>query len=813
MKRKIWKAVMTVVVAGAAWIVGTMTGTDRVSASYNYAMTGAEAAGTVTITAKPGAASVNGYGRVDGYQVTYSINRANWQAFDEKTGGYFITGNSLYAGGGCKFAYHTSGGQIWEDGAIILGYLADGTQIARCDATSDTVSCTFTAASLEQIPDYIAYAYEPAGSAYLHIENDLGINGHIWCYQSTKNAGVHFGDWADETAPDLEVKAAPAGRTVSVGGKQWGTAAKLQLGAADHQSGAGGIRIYQNGSLLREISNTSGQTAMQAEYQIGQNGVYEADCYDRLGNTGARKSVAVSCIDGEAPVISRLSVKDTDYVRQTVIIATAADSGCGLSDTAYSWNGEAWCKDKEWKAEENGTYTLKVRDALGNESRTSVTVSNIDREAPELSVNVTPAGKVMTYLGVLWSTEAELSAEAADGKSGMQEIRVLDSTGEILARTQTEEGAKAEKLAVKEIKIKNGRYKILAADVLGNNRESDEIQMTHIDGDAPVIKAIRQTEAEKGKITLVIDAADNEGGIGLAELPYSIDGGKTWQKEPVFVIDQNGTYDICVMDRLGQTAYAETKVTGVQEQKGEKTEDDQENEEPGDNPDDNPGNNPDDNAKTDENPDDGGESEENPGTEKGDQGTQAEPPKKSGITTVTGNVKKALRENLHLTRQEPSVSSNSVPKERVREKTIQPPKDYAKAEEKEVTALTPQPTEDKKTDAVQKAIGIALAALFAAGCLGLILYLLLFYLRYSCVLYAVDEEQKRCRLCRLPVKEGGDDWYIEVPDRKLGLCGTGRYLLVFHPSFAKEEEGMYVVIDIDGKTLREKAAREIEIAI
>ena len=97
---------------------------------------GAEETGTVTVSVRSGAAWANGYSTLGGYRVTYTITRGDWTGFDDRFGGFFIVGNDMDVNGGCQFAYHTSGGEIWEDGAVTLGHLKDGRQIARCDVAS-----------------------------------------------------------------------------------------------------------------------------------------------------------------------------------------------------------------------------------------------------------------------------------------------------------------------------------------------------------------------------------------------------------------------------------------------------------------------------------------------------------------------------------------------------------------------------------------------------------------------------------------------------------------------------------------------------
>ena len=156
--------------------------------AYDYNMTGAYEGGEVVITPLRGNTTHNGFAALAGYQVQYQITN-EWLAFSQLDGGYFYTGNSIDASGGCHFAYHTSGGAIWEQGALVLGAI-EGEQQARVDAVQDTVSYSFTVKEIEQLPNYIAYVYDPAGSIYLHITEERGKNAHVWFYKNLKDASI-----------------------------------------------------------------------------------------------------------------------------------------------------------------------------------------------------------------------------------------------------------------------------------------------------------------------------------------------------------------------------------------------------------------------------------------------------------------------------------------------------------------------------------------------------------------------------------------------------------------------------------------------
>lgn len=761
MKNRIWKTFLK----GIAVMVCTITLAALYplqAYAYNYQRTGALESGTVTIVEVAGSKTANGYSSSGGYRVTYTIEQSDWLAFYDVLGGYFLTGNQLNPSGGCHFARHTSGGELWEDGAIALGFLSDGVQAARCDVASGKVSYSFTVSSLAELPTYIAYAYEPASSAFIHISDEKGTKGHVWYYANLKNKSVQTGSNIDHEAPSLSVSVVPKGAVVNVGGNIWSTSADITVSASDNKARPEGIRIYSGNSVLKEIKNADNATSIQGAYEVTQNGSYGADAYDKLNNTSNKTVINVSCIDREGPVIHSIEPDTTELSREVTLKANVSDAGCGLHDKAYSWNGGDFSESEELKVTKNGTYTLRVRDALGNESTESITVSNIDGDAPKITYKVILTGKQVTYQGVLWATGARISAEAVDEKSGVAEFQLLQKDGKVLAAKSSKE--KEEKLSIGSVDVKKGTYGFTAVDALGNTAKTEWIPLTHLDSEAPVIKEIKSTKAGNDLAVIRVTAQDPPGGIGLADAAYSFDGGKTWQKDNTYTVGKNGVYEVAVRDRLEQTNTKTHRVTEV-------------------NFDGNIG---------------GGERKD----------------PEDGRTSDSASSKKQKKAEPN---KKPAVSGNEFPFTYVERGEVSLDDAMAEAQEQKVEEVSfgdePQPERQEKSDPIKKTVAAVLGLLFTLGCLGLILYLLLFYLRHSCIFYELDDANERKRLCRLMIHKEDKHWLVKVPDDKLGLSGTGKYLLVFHPAFLKEEEPDAVIIEIDGRTLREKPTQEISISI
>lgn len=809
MKNRIMKGVIKTVAAAAVSMLSVAVAAESVRAEYHFVQTQASEEGTVSIEEKPAEAFVNGYSLCGGYRVTYTISKESWNSFDDRYGGYFLAGDKLDAGGGCQFAYHTSGGEIWEDGAIILGRLSDAKQIAQCAVASGTVKCSFEAKSLSELPAYIAYAYVPASGAYVHITEEYGTNSHIWHYKSLRNAKIDRSEEIDSAPPVTAFSVIPVGNRVTAGGKLWSEEAVIQLRAEDNQSRPGGICLYQNGKLIQETQNANNQTLLQTSYDVKENGSYEMCGYDQLGNRSENSAITVSCIDKEAPVIKSVEVDGDGYVAETKIVVRAIDNGCGLNEKAYSFNGGAWKADGELQVRANGIYQVKVRDALGNESVRNITVSNIDTEAPEVSVHATPKGTVATCQGILWSTDMSICVEAKDEKSGMKEVYILDQTGSRLAEKISQKGGLEKTLALEKSGIKNGCYRIGALDCLKHG-ELKQITVAHVDSEPPVIDAIQKIPQKDGTVLVVIEAKDAGDGIGLAAKAYSFDGGKTWQKEKHKAIDTNADYEIVVRDRLNQSTPARVKITGITERKEDanQTDHDQKDNDQTDNDQKDSNqkdNNQKDNAQKDGDTNTNSGGGLNPGKTQESGNDAALKKNKNGTKAVSGNDTEKNSNILEKGKREEAYTT--------RKREVVPDKILSDAGEKALQQIEAVQTQGKEDARLQETILAVLAGLSVAGLLAFLLYLFLYYRRYSCTFYGIDEKHVRRRLCRLLVVEKDADWQVEVPEHKLGTLGTGRYVFAFHPSFVKEEAQAFVIILIDGKAVRERLTEEIEVSI
>ena len=608
--------------------------------AYDYQMTGAYQDGTVTITALEGAQSANGYSTPGGYRVDYTLTK-EFIAFQEFDGCDFYIGNNLDPSGGCHFAYKPNG-VIWEQGALNLGAIYDGRVVgsATPDETN-TVRTSFTVSDLSEIPNYICYTYQPAGGAYIHISETYGHDHHVWYYQSLKNITPTNADRIDSAAPSLQVGVSASGSTASVNGKTWGTSAVIQATASDNQSRPGGIRFYKNGNEVHNGTNASNGTTMTEQYTVNENGNFQVKAYDQLGNESAMNSITVDCIDRTAPTISSFYINTNGYCTSAVLTVAASDQGSGLHGTAYSFNNGGWTNKNQITVTENGTYTVRVRDAVGNESSKTIAVSNIDRTLPtihsfaqnqepycisnELTVTASDSGSGLhataySFNNGAWTANNKYPVTT----NGTYTVRVRDCVGNIAEQSTTvsnidldkpqlevsaldvgeqviieetvwtkekcihidvsDSGSGLDKVEIKEAKSEEilcfkpdqenqkemhfdtdsmtaGEYEIVAYDNLGNTQKSS-VEITNVDCNPPTIQSVEQETLNPQAIRITVTADDGDGS-GLPKEAYSFDGGNTWQETNYIDVDENDTYEIIVRDNMGLTKEQQEVVDGI----------------------------------------------------------------------------------------------------------------------------------------------------------------------------------------------------------------------------------------------------------
>lgn len=179
---------------------------------------------------------------------------------------------------------------------------------------------------------------------------------------------------------------------------------------------------------------------------------------------------------------------------------------------------------------------VTISDMLGNETTTKIDLTTDDVTPPTIN-NVTLSNSSFTNQDI--SIKFSLSDSSGVCKYKVQRV-----------------GGGAKEFIIDPVLSKdfeyggiyrNGTYKIYAWDTAGNMGES-QIIIENIDRTPPNIENIagNPTEWTGGNVTLTVTAQDidptssaNEVKSGLADMPYSFDGGVTWQAENTKTYEKN----------------------------------------------------------------------------------------------------------------------------------------------------------------------------------------------------------------------------------------------------------------------------------
>lgn len=278
--------------------------------------------------------------------------------------------------------------------------------------------------------------------------------------------------------------------------------------------------------------------------QVSENGKYVVHARNAAGKI-ITEAVEVKNIDRTGPVLSEVRRSEENWTNQDVALTFYAEDrqpeggrGCGMAERPYSYDdGATYTEENVLTVSGNGSYDVILMDCLGNQSKTRIEVSNIDKCAPVIT------GILALQEG--WQAEnvtLQVEADDPEGGIGMHEQSFsLDG----------ENWQKEPEFTFYE----NGSCCIHVRDALGNET-SRNFDVTQIDKTAPVLEELQVsrpiTEADRVFVTILARdlQPDGSAGSGLHEQAYSLDGGKTWQETGSFWVEQGKQYDVRVRDCL-----------------------------------------------------------------------------------------------------------------------------------------------------------------------------------------------------------------------------------------------------------------------
>ena len=269
-----------------------------------------------------------------------------------------------------------------------------------------------------------------------------------------------------------------------------------------------------------------GQTTSSSEtgtYRVYDNGKYDFDVYDKLGNHQII-SINIDNIDKIEPLIA-LSQRPGEWTdSETIISWECADNESGFREILLPDGTRSTATKGEFTTEQIGKYTFVAYDNVGNEKTVSIMVQNIDKVNPKLELSKNIEKWVNEDVIISW--------ESDDFESGFRDI--LLPNGEILTEKTGEFSA-----------TENGKYTFLAYDNVGNTTLKS-IEISNIDKIEPTVE-LQYIEKENEKL-IRWELSDKESGIAEMLLP---DGTLIQAESGQYAVRASGNYTFIGFDKAG----------------------------------------------------------------------------------------------------------------------------------------------------------------------------------------------------------------------------------------------------------------------
>ena len=308
-----------------------------------------------------------------------------------------------------------------------------------------------------------------------------------------------------------------------------------------------GMSVASNPYSMNGTRNSDGV------FTITENGNYRFTLIADSNSSVTAHTMNIRNIDHYGPAVLSYSTDPSDWTTEdvTVTLDSVADlqpdgtEGCGLCAAPYSFDGgQTWTDSPVFTYSGNGAHSVLLKDNLDNITDYSLTIGNIDREAPRIlkfDYDHTPNIRSLTI-------EVACDDVMSDGRNGVG----LDDLAYSYDGGQTWTDETTHTID------SNSLIEFRVRDKLGNTASLDE-SITNIDDCAPtvtyVIRPDYWTNTDVDVLLTVRDLnADGSEGIGLPENFISYDGCRSWTDKTTVVRKNNGTIALTVRDLHDNTA-------------------------------------------------------------------------------------------------------------------------------------------------------------------------------------------------------------------------------------------------------------------
>lgn len=148
----------------------------------------------------------------------------------------------------------------------------------------------------------------------------------------------------------------------------------------------------------------------------------------------SQEQIVIDKIDRVKPKVSIEKRKhySKEDGRKIELIAKVKEKGAGLAKKAYSWNGAPYSKESSIFVSSNGTYTLKVCDAVGNVGKASIEINSFPEDKGEDDIPPSSEEETTTM------PEETRTADSTEEEGGKETPDTTTEESESEEETQTE---------------------------------------------------------------------------------------------------------------------------------------------------------------------------------------------------------------------------------------------------------------------------------------------------------------------------------------------------------------------------------------
>lgn len=309
-----------------------------------------------------------------------------------------------------------------------------------------------------------------------------------------------------------------------------------------------------------------------ATVSYAANRSYTFYALDKAGNVSV-KTITISNIDTSVPALT-VSLNTKEVTNKNVVMTfSVKETGKGI-DNLYYLTGKKALKDftgqlkalnlkavtsdtkkgvytytASMTVKANNTYTFLLKDKAGNTVLKTVTISNIDKNAPVLSYSLIPSTPT--------NESVTVKIKGEDPDSGITSAYYL--TGEKTAADFAKSGTAItlDKSGNGSFQVTvNGKQTVLLKDKAGNT-SLGIVSVTNIDAKSPALAVDYSVMNQKATVTLT--AKDASGiskikylsGSNIAASSTKWDSAKDVTTASSFTVTKDGVYSVMAEDKAG----------------------------------------------------------------------------------------------------------------------------------------------------------------------------------------------------------------------------------------------------------------------